>query len=106
MKSIRKSKMKTDSTEMQVLMKMIHKNIIKLHEIIDDPVSDDIFLVMDYLQGGTIQEKLNATENGLPESSVREHFRQLISAVHYCHEVTNIAHRDIKPENMMLSAND
>ena len=49
MKSIRKSKMKTDSNEMQVLMKLIHKNIIKLHEIIDDPGSDDIFLVMDYL---------------------------------------------------------
>lgn len=30
----------------------------------------------------------------------------MISAVHYCHEVTNIAHRDIKPENMMLSADD
>ena len=49
MKSIRKSKMKTDSNEMQVLMKLIHKNIIKLHEIIDDPGSDDIFLVMYYL---------------------------------------------------------
>jgi len=45
---------------------------------------------------------LNASEGGLPEKDVHQYFRQLISAVHYCHEVANIAHRDIKPENMML----
>jgi serine/threonine protein kinase len=33
---------------------------------------------------------------------VRLYFRQLISAIHYCHEVRKLAHRDIKPENMML----
>jgi serine/threonine protein kinase len=30
----------------------------------------------------------------------------MVSAIHYCHEVANIAHRDIKPENMMLDEND
>lgn len=42
------------------------------------------------------------TDTGLSEDTVREYFRQLISSVHFCHEVANIAHRDIKPENMML----
>lgn len=29
----------------------------------------------------------------------------MISAIHYCHEVWNVAHRDIKPENIMLTVN-
>ena len=27
-----------------------------------------------------------------------------MSALHYCHEVKNIAHRDVKPENLMLDS--
>ena len=59
---------------------------------------------MDYLQGGTLLEKLEEQKTGFDESQAREYFRQLISAVHYCHEVAEIAHRDIKPENMMLNS--
>ena len=108
MKAIRKTKIKPGgakkdiTTEMEVLKKLVHRNVIKLHEILDDPSSDDIFLIMDFLEGGTLQDLLQASEAGLQEKNVREYFRQLISAVHYCHEVANIAHRDIKPENMML----
>ena len=38
----------------------------------------------------------------MAEEEVRVYFRELISAIHYCHEVKKLAHRDIKPENMML----
>ena len=61
MKSIKKSKMRTlgnnkkdINTEMEILKKMSHRNIIKLYEIINDPGSDEIYLVMDYLPGGTL----------------------------------------------------
>lgn len=42
------------NTEMEILKKMSHRNIIKLYEIINDPGSDEIYLVMDYLPGGTL----------------------------------------------------
>ena len=58
---------------------------------------------MDYLPGGTLLEKLNNSEAGLSESQVRSYFRDLMSALLYCHEVKMLAHRDIKPENMMLN---
>lgn len=73
-----------------------------MHEIIDDPQSKKIYIVMDYLQGGTLSELLDESESGLPLERVRIYFRGLLSAIHYCHEVKNIAHRDIKPENIML----
>ena len=34
---------------------------------------------------------------------VRKHFKDLVSALYYCHEIKSLSHRDVKPENMMLS---
>ena len=42
--------------EMDCLLKMNHMNIIKLHEIIDDPKSKKVYLVMDYCKGGTLAQ--------------------------------------------------
>ena len=84
-------------------MELQHKNIIALKEVIDDPTSNQVYLITDYCKGGTLAQKLQMTEAGLPEAEVKQIFRSLISAIHYCHEVKHIAHRDIKPENLMLN---
>ena len=88
--------------DMKFLTEMKHMNIIRLHEIINDPESKKVYLVMDYLQGGNLAELLEEADEGLPLEKVRSYFRGLLSAIHYCHEVKKIAHRDIKPENIML----
>ena len=59
-------------------------------------------MVMDYIKGGSVADKIKKSESGLPTEIARSYFRQLLSAVHYCHEVKNIVHRDIKPDNMMI----
>ena len=96
MKVIKRSKLKTlgangdiknSISEMDVLKTLAHTNIVKLYEIIDDSLKSKVYLVMDYLPGGTVAEKLEKSVNGLPEDVVRSYFRQLISAIHYCHEV-------------------
>ena len=79
-------------------------HIIKLHEVIDDPLSKKVYLVMDYLQGGTLAELLEESDSGLPLEKVRVYFKGLLSAMHYCHEVKKIAHRDIKPQNILLDS--
>ena len=115
MKVIKRCKLKTlgangniknSINEMDVLKTLVHTNIVKLYEIIDDPLKNKVYLVMDYLSGGTVAEKLEKSGDGLPEDLVRRYYRQLISAIHYCHEVQKLAHRDIKPENMMLDENE
>ena len=73
--------------EMQCLTKIDHINIIKLYEIIDDHNTNKVYLIMDYLRGGTLMEKLDKSDNGLDIEAARNYFRGLISAVHYCHEV-------------------
>ena len=119
MKIIKRSKVKTRPVndavsgigvvvdqEMSCLTKIDHINIIKLYEIIDDPSTEKIYLVMDYLSGGSLADKLEKHEEGLEIEQVRKYFKALISAVHYCHEVQKIAHRDIKPENILLDNAD
>ena len=75
MKVIQRSKFKTwgqtiaknlPVNEMEVLKSLEHKNIVKLHEIIDDPMKNKVFLIMDYLSGGTLSDKLEENRNGLP----------------------------------------
>jgi len=44
--------------EIKVLMKLSHINIVKLEEVIDDPKNSKIYLIMDYLSGGTLASKL------------------------------------------------
>ena len=92
-----------DIKEMDVLKDLVHRNIVKLHEIIDDPNTKKIYAVMDYYSGGNLQQKILETENGCSDVEARYYFSQLISAIHYCHEVKNCAHRDIKPENILLN---
>jgi serine/threonine protein kinase len=48
-----------------------HPNIIKIHEIIDDEKDSKVYLVMDCLTGGTLEEALEASNSGLPEEKVR-----------------------------------
>lgn len=90
--------------ELEVLKSLQHKNIVKVHEYINDPNSQNVHIVLQYLSGGTLQEKLDNQETPFTEELARKYFRQILSGVHYCHEVKNLAHRDLKPENMMLDA--
>ena len=92
-------------SKLDILKEMVHVNVTPLYEIIDDPNSDKIFLITQYLSAGSLEDRLDETVNtkgGLPEEDVRGYFRQLISAIHYCHEVKDVAHRGIKPSNMMV----
>ena len=73
---------------------------MRLFEIIDDELCDKIYLVMEYLNKGSILDKL--ATGSLDEEQLRKYFRDLISGLEYCHEVAWVVHRDIKPENLML----
>lgn len=84
--------------EVRIMKTLDHPNIVKLFEVIE--TERCLYLVMEYASGGEIFDYVVA--NGrLKEKDVRAKFRQIISAVHYCHE-KNIVHRDLKAENLLL----
>eukprot|EP00347_Sterkiella_histriomuscorum_P018998 403343360 len=90
----------TVETEMAILKKLDHPNIVRLYEIIDDPKHDKLYLITDLIKNGTLQKLLSKKD--LSQQEMRKYFRQLIIAIEYCHENAKIIHRDIKPENILL----
>ncbi|CDW87678.1 protein kinase domain containing protein [Stylonychia lemnae] len=91
-------------TEMAILKKLDHPNIVRLYEIIDDPKHDKLYLITDLIKNGTLQKLLSKKD--LTDIQIRKFFRQIIHAIEYCHENAKIIHRDIKPENILLDEND
>lgn len=89
------------------MKKMGHPYVVKLIEIIDDPQNEKIYLIQEFMKGGDLQKRIDlSVKTPLIESTIRKYFRQLLSAVWYCHEVVNILHRDIKPENILIDSDD
>lgn len=43
--------------EIAILKKLHHPNIVNLVEVIDDPSTDSLLLVMEYVEGGTLQPR-------------------------------------------------
>lgn len=59
-----------------------------------------MFIVMEYLDGGELFDKITEMKN-FNEYKAAEYMEQILSAVFYLHS-KKIVHRDIKPENIIL----
>lgn len=73
-------------------------NILEMYGFFDDKTH--LYIVLEYMDGGTLYERLKKEKLGEKEASVI--IRQMTSAVDYLHDI-GIAHRDIKPENIVIS---
>lgn len=88
--------------EINILSKMDHPNIIKLYEVFED--NRYVYLIMEQCLGGELFDKIiDKLQNGtiFTEREAAKIFKQVISAIHYCHKA-GICHRDLKPENLLL----
>ena len=93
-------------SEIQILIKLDHPNIIKLYEIYEN--DNYIYLVMELCTGGELFDRIiQKTEQGkqFTEKEVANIFQQMMSAINYCHS-NKIVHRDLKPENLLLASQD
>ena len=80
--------------EIEIMMHLDHKNILKLYEVLNDPNEDKLFLVVEYAEGGPVMKGEMETE-ALPESKSRKYFVDVVCGLEYLHE-HKIIHRDIK----------
>ncbi|KAK9811849.1 hypothetical protein WJX72_011148 [[Myrmecia] bisecta] len=94
--------------EIAVMKKLDHPNIVKLHEVIDDPGTDSLLLVMEFVDGGTLEQPYVDQSAGLwqplPEITVHKHFREICRGLDYLH-YNHVIHGDLKPANLMRSSN-
>ncbi|VDM14473.1 unnamed protein product [Wuchereria bancrofti] len=88
--------------EIRIMSALNHPNIIQIFEVFEN--RDKIILVMEYASGGELYDYVS-TFGSLPEPEARRIFRQITSAILYCHK-HKVAHRDLKLENILLDANN
>ena len=87
--------------EYQILNRLSHPNIVKVHKFELDPDTLTSRLYMDYVKGGTLQNTIKK-EDKLTETDIKALFKQLIRVLEYLAE-RNLVHRDINPSNLLLS---
>ena len=88
--------------EAQAVAKLRHPNIV--HVLTFDETDGRYFLAMDYLEGGTLKDRIESLDPGtlLAPAEVSSIVGQVADALGYAHE-QGVIHRDIKPSNIMLT---
>ncbi|KAJ1364581.1 Protein kinase domain-containing protein, partial [Parelaphostrongylus tenuis] len=69
--------------EIRIMSALHHPNIIQIFEVFEN--REKIILVMEYASGGELYDYVSQF-GSLPESEARRIFRQITSAVLYCHK--------------------
>lgn len=67
--------------EIAVLKKLDHPNVVKLVEVLDDPVEDHLYLVFELLEGGEVLQV--PTDKPLGEREAWTYFRDVVLGIEY-----------------------
>ena len=81
-----------------------HPRIIQFFAIVPDERNYQIMLVMEYMEGGSLADKLR-DQKPLSENSVLKYFTQILEGVSYLHR-KQIYHSHIKPANILFTVDD
>lgn len=83
--------------EARLIARLEHPHILPVYDF--DGSHDPPYIVMRYLEGGTLKDVLE--ERSLPPEEVVYLLQQVGSALDYAHR-QGVIHRDIKPSNIMI----
>jgi len=87
--------------EARTLAQLEHAHVVPVHNYGEaEGVS---FLVMGYVEGGSLEDYLNVQGGKLPTSEVATILRQVLEGLNYAHG-RGVIHRDLKPGNILLES--
>ncbi|HSW20836.1 MAG TPA: serine/threonine-protein kinase [Ramlibacter sp.] len=87
-------------TEARSAARLQHPHIVSVYDCARD--GDTAFLVMEYIQGRDLKQRLDQGARFTPAQSLRIG-RELLFALDYAHR-QGIIHRDIKPANLLIES--
>ena len=76
-----------------------HPNIVRALDL--DPYADPPYLIMEFVDGPSLRQVIDANPGGLPITTAVEIMCGLLSALGVAHE-NGLIHRDVKPANILM----
>jgi len=92
--------------EVGIMRKLSHPHVLHLHEVMDDPRVNKIYLVLEYMKQGDLLHLLNGDANKyhcdvMTDTQLWHVFRQVACGLEYLH-CLDIVHGDMKPQNLLV----
>ena len=97
-------KQKFKDVEAQMYLYMQHPNIPKLVDFIDMKETEQLFIVMEFIEGRSLEEYIYREIGLIPEQKALPMFLEVLDTVAYIHR-KNYLHLDIKSNNVMIQPN-
>eukprot|EP00162_Nutomonas_longa_P012773 comp21258_c0_seq1/m.45452 comp21258_c0_seq1/g.45452 ORF comp21258_c0_seq1/g.45452 comp21258_c0_seq1/m.45452 type:complete len:454 (-) comp21258_c0_seq1:640-2001(-) len=92
--------------EIAIMKKLNHPHTVKLIEVLDDPESEKLYMVLEYVEGGCVLSEHDREQAvKFPLNKARSYFRDVVLGLEYLHS-QNIIHHDLKPENLLVTSDD
>jgi len=87
--------------EAKAARRVVHPNVVAVREF-GVSREGDLYLVMDLVEGQTLQQLIREGEGALPLERVGEIVADVASALDAMH-AAGVVHRDLKPDNVMVA---
>lgn len=87
------------SREVQIIARLQHPHILPVYDFGEQ---DGLpYIVMAYIRGGTLTERIHGAGSAMPLDEVSRHISQIAEGLDFAHK-KGIVHRDFKPSNVLL----